>query len=66
MIQRLFDSAERYANADIFIDDTPALTVLEIRAKARRLKKDNRLDLIVVDYLQLMRGSSRNETRKER
>ena len=44
-LQKLFDSAERYANADIFIDDTPALTVLEIRAKARRLKKDNRLDL---------------------
>ncbi len=63
-LERLFDSAERYASANIFIDDTPALTVLEIRAKARRLKKDNRLDLIVVDYLQLMRGSSRNETRE--
>ena len=63
-LQRLFDSAERYATANIFIDDTPALTVLEIRAKARRLKKDNRLDLIVVDYLQLMKGSSRNETRE--
>ena len=63
-LDRLFDSAKRYADADIFIDDTPALTVLEIRAKSRRLKKDNRLDLIVVDYLQLMRGSSRNETRE--
>ena len=63
-LQRLFDSAERYAGANIFIDDTPALTVLEIRAKARRLKKDNRLDLIVVDYLQLMKGGSRNETRE--
>ncbi len=63
-LQKLFDSAGRYADASIFIDDTPALTVLEIRAKARRLKKDNRLDLIVVDYLQLMRGSSRNETRE--
>jgi len=63
-LEKLFDSAGRYASASIFIDDTPALTVLEIRAKARRLKKDNRLDLIVVDYLQLMRGSSRNETRE--
>ena len=63
-LDKLFDSAKRYADADIFIDDTPALTVLEIRAKSRRLKKDNRLDLIVVDYLQLMRGSSRNETRE--
>ena len=63
-LERLFDSAGRYASANIFIDDTPALTVLEIKAKARRLKKDNRLDLVVVDYLQLMRGSSRNETRE--
>lgn len=63
-LQRLFDSAKRYASANIFIDDTPALTVLEIRAKSRRLKKDSRLDLIVVDYLQLMKGSSRNETRE--
>jgi len=61
---KLFNSAEKYAHANIFIDDTPALTVLEIRAKSRRLKKDNRLDLIVVDYLQLMRGNSRNETRE--
>ncbi len=63
-LEKLFDSAERYANANIFIDDTPALTVLEIRAKARRLKKDNNLDLIVVDYLQLMKGSARTETRE--
>ncbi len=63
-LDELFNSAERYAKSDIFIDDTPALTVLEIRAKARRLRKDNRLDLVVVDYLQLMRGSSRTETRE--
>ena len=64
-LDRLFDSAERYSGADIFIDDTPALTVMEIRAKARRLKKDNSLDLLIVDYLQLMRGGgSRNESRE--
>jgi len=61
---KLFNSAEKYAHANIFIDDTPALTFLDIRAKVRRLKKDNRLDLIVVYYLQLMRGNSSNETRE--
>ena len=64
-LDRLFNSAARYAEANIFIDDTPALTVMEIRAKARRLKKDGNLDLLIVDYLQLMRGGGgRNETRE--
>ena len=64
-LEMLFDSAKRYAEANIFIDDTPALTVMEIRAKARRLRKDGNLDLLIVDYLQLMRGGgSRNETRE--
>ena len=64
-LERIFDSAERYAEANIFIDDTPALTVMEIRAKARRLRKDGNLDLLIVDYLQLMRGGGlRNETRE--
>jgi replicative DNA helicase len=40
----------------IFIDDTPAATVLDIRAKARRLKADGKLGMVVIDYLQLMRG----------
>lgn len=63
-VERLFAAAGDYAKANIFIDDTPALTVLEIRAKSRRLKKDDNLDLVIVDYLQLMRGNSRNETRE--
>lgn len=64
-LDRLFSSAARYAEANIFIDDTPALTVMEIRAKARRLRKDGNLDLLIVDYLQLMRGGGgRNETRE--
>lgn len=48
-----------------FIDDTPAISVLEMRAKARRLHKESPLSLIVVDYLQLMKGSSRNAERRE-
>jgi len=47
----------------IFIDDTPALSVLELRAKARRLHAEYGLDLLIVDYLQLMRGDARAENR---
>ncbi len=53
---KLTNAAGRLAEAPIFIDDEPALTVLEIRAKARRVKAEHGLDLVIVDYLQLMRG----------
>ncbi len=62
---RLVDAASKLAQADIFIDDTPAISVLEMRAKARRLHKEAPLSMIVVDYLQLMRGSSRSAERRE-
>jgi replicative DNA helicase len=61
---RLTTAAGRLTDAPIFIDDTPALSVLEMRAKARRLKADRGLDLIIVDYLQLMRGRGDSETRE--
>jgi replicative DNA helicase len=48
-----------------FIDDTPAISVLEVRSKARRLHAEVGLDLIVVDYLQLMRGEGRHENRQQ-
>ncbi len=51
------------AAAPIFIDDSPGLSVLEMRAKARRLKRENDLALIIVDYLQLMSGGGRFENR---
>ncbi len=53
------------ADAPIFIDDTPGLTALEMRAKARRLKSENNLGLIVVDYLQLMQGKTNSENRTQ-
>jgi len=55
---KLAIAAERLSDAPIYIDDTPALSVLELRAKARRLKRDAdaKLGLVIVDYLQLMRG----------
>ncbi|MBZ5537659.1 MAG: replicative DNA helicase [Acidobacteriia bacterium] len=51
------------AEAPIFIDDTPSLTVMEMRAKCRRLKKEHNLALAIVDYLQLMGGKGRFENR---
>ena len=50
---------------DSFIDETPALSVLEMRAKCRRLQREHPLSLIIVDYLQLMQGSKRNSERRE-
>ena len=63
-LEKLVKAAEEFSHAKLYIDDTPAISVLEIRAKARRQKRDKGLDLIIVDYLQLMRGSRRTETRE--
>src|SRR5207245_4512678 len=52
---RLTAAAGRLTEAPIFIDDSPGLSVLEVRAKARRMKAEHGLDLVIVDYLQLMR-----------
>ncbi len=49
-------AAGNLLDCHLFIDDTPAATVLDIRAKARRLKADGKLGLVIIDYLQLMRG----------
>lgn len=53
---RLSDAMGELAEAPLYIDDTPALSVLEMRTKARRLQVEKGLDLLVVDYLQLVRG----------
>ena len=52
-------------DAPIFIDDTAALSALELRAKARRLKADHHVGLVVIDYLQLMKGRARSESRQQ-
>ncbi|MCX7667959.1 MAG: replicative DNA helicase, partial [Atribacterota bacterium] len=61
----LANAAGRLAGASIFIDDTPGISVLELRAKARRLKAEKNLGLVVIDYLQLMRGFGRAENRQQ-
>ena len=53
------------SETSIFIDDTPAISALELRTKARRLHAEHGLDLLIVDYLQLMRGGARNENRQQ-
>ena len=62
---RLTSAAGRLAEAPIFIDDSPGLSVLEVRAKARRMKAEHGLDLIVIDYLQLMRGRANLDNRQQ-
>jgi replicative DNA helicase len=62
---RLTNAAGRLMEAPIFVDDTAALGVLEMRAKARRLKMEHGLSLVVVDYLQLMRGRAQVERREQ-
>lgn len=62
--QRISRTADRLAKAPIYIDDTPGQSVMEIRAKCRRLKADKNIGLIIIDYLQLMSASARVESRE--
>lgn len=62
---RLAAGLQKLAEARIFIDDTPGISILEMRAKARRLKAEHGLDLLIVDYMQLMRGRSKTESRQQ-
>ncbi|MDD5422538.1 MAG: replicative DNA helicase [Candidatus Omnitrophota bacterium] len=62
---RLVSAAGKLSEAPIYIDDSPGITVLELRAKARRLKAQFDIKLIVLDYLQLMQGPARSESRQQ-
>jgi replicative DNA helicase len=62
---KLTNAAGKLSDAPIFIDDTPGISILELRAKARRLKSQQDIQLIVVDYMQLMRGNSNAESRQQ-
>ncbi len=62
----LLEAANQLASTNIFIDDTPAASVTEIRTKARRLYAEHGLDMIMIDYMQLMSGQTgRNENRQQ-
>jgi len=62
---KLTIAAGNLSEAPIYIDDTAALSALELRAKARRLKADRGLGMVIVDYLQLMKGRARVESRQQ-
>ena len=63
---RLTAAAGKLSEAPIFIDDTPAISVMELRARARRLKSHHDIKLIILDYMQLMRGTASNmESRQQ-
>ena len=63
--KQLEEKIEGLQKAPIFIDDTPALSIFELRAKVRRLKSQFKIDIIMVDYLQLMRGSDNSGNREQ-
>jgi replicative DNA helicase len=63
--QALARAAGKLCDSSIFIDDSPGITVLELRARARRLKKEHGLSLVVIDYLQLMKGRNSAERREQ-
>ena len=59
---RLINTADRVSKASIYIDDTAGINIMDLRSKARRLKAEHGLDLIVIDYLQLMQGRARSSS----
>lgn len=62
---KMIMAATSFSEAPVFIDDTPAISALELRAKARRMMADRGLGMIVVDYLQLMQGRLSSERREQ-
>ncbi len=62
---RLIKAAGTLSEAKIFLDDTPALPIMEFRSKVRRLKAEHDIGIIFIDYLQLMRGSAKNSNSRE-
>ncbi len=61
---KLSKNAHKLIESPIFVDDTPAQTILEIRAKARRLKVEKNIGMVIIDYLQLMQGPAKVESRE--
>lgn len=62
---KLMDSTFRVGSTPMFIDDTPGISIAELRSKCRKLKQTQNIGLIIIDYLQLMNGSSRAESRQQ-
>ena len=63
--KKLSAAAGPLSEAKFFIDDTPGLNIMEIRAKARRLKADKKIDILIIDYMQLITGFDKSESRQQ-
>ena len=63
--KKLSAAAGPLSEAKLFIDDTPGLNIMEIRAKARRLKADKKIDILIIDYMQLITGFDKSESRQQ-
>jgi len=63
--EKLLSAALELSKAEIYIDDTPALTTTELRVKARKLKKEKGIEFVAVDYLQMLRSAARKSSRQE-
>jgi len=63
--EKLVQAAAKLSEASVYVDDSASITVMEMRARARRLKKEAGLGLIIIDYLQLIQGSNRRESRQQ-
>ena len=65
--EKLIESAQIIGNSNLIIDDTPSISISELRSKCRKYKMENDLGLVIIDYLQLMsgNGSSRSESRQQ-
>ncbi len=63
--EKICDIADTIARSPIYIDDSPSITVSQIRAKCRRLKQTRKLEMVIIDYLQLMQGSGRSDNRQQ-
>ena len=59
------EGASRVGNSKLIIDDTPGITIADLRSKCRKLKSEGRLDLIMIDYIQLMSGGGKSESRQQ-
>lgn len=63
--ERLIESAGMIGRSNLIIDDTPGITVAELRSKCRKYKLEQNLSMIIIDYLQLMSGSGRTDSRQQ-
>ena len=63
--EKLAESAGIIGQSNLMIDDTPGITIAELRSKCRKFKLENGLDMIIIDYLQLMSGGGRSESRQQ-